>query len=150
MKIELAISLLAIFIAGLSAIYARRSASEAAIANRIACHRPRSDILDAFLRFKGAFTVNSDDADPSLFYLLLEASNRSNLYFTPPVSEHLVLYARAAFDVLIARDNARRLESIDQEVPTSKWQEIWGLVDSCRSIEGDLQLQLEAQTKLVN
>jgi hypothetical protein len=150
MRIELAVSLIALLIAGLSAIYARRSAVQAALANRISSHQPKSEILDSFLRFKGAFTINGEDADPSLFYSLMEAANRSNLYFTSPVSEHLLRYGRAAFGVLIARDNARRLESIEREVPTSKWDEIHALVDDCRSIEGDLQTQLESQTKLVN
>jgi len=150
MTIELAISSIAILVAIASALYARHAVTEAKNANRISSHQHKLEILEAVRDFKHIFQVSGEAIDASLVYSLLGAAGKASLYFTKPVADHLSRYAASAYDMLIARDGAKRLESVQKEVPREKWEQIFSRVDDCRKIEGDLLAQLETQTKIVD
>lgn len=148
MSIEVGVSILAVLLALLSAVYARRAASEAKNANRISSHHHKLAILEAARDFKHIFTTQGEAIDASLIYALHSAADKASLYFTAPVASHLSEYAKSAYDVLIVRDSARGFESAGLDA-RPKWAQAFELVDHCREIEGDLLTSLESQTKLV-
>ena len=150
MSISLALSILALLLSALSALYARWAASEAKQANRISSHNHRLGILESARTFKAGFRVNGEALESGYFYSLLDSASKASLYFTKPVADHLAKYAEAAHDVLIARDSARRFQSVNHDVPPGKWQEIFQLVDACRAIEGNLLTDLELQTRIIS
>jgi hypothetical protein len=150
MKIELAISILALLISLLSAVYSRWSFMEKRQANRISSHSHKLDILQSVSNFQAAFRVNGESVEDTYFDSLFSAAKKSRLYFSQPIYDHLSRYADAAFKVLIARDGAKRSESVNREVPSEKWEEIFSLVDKCRAAEGTLLADLESETKLVD
>lgn len=149
MSISLSLSVLALLVSVLSAIYARRAASEAKQANRISSHNHKLAILESTRTFQAAFRVNGEALEAAYFYSLLDAASKASLYFTRSVADHLSKYAGAAHSVLIARDGARRHESVNYAVPREKWDEIFQLVDACRAIESTLLADLESQTQIV-
>jgi hypothetical protein len=148
MSIEVGVSIVAVLLALLSAIYARRAASEAKNANRISSHHHKLAILEATRDFKHIFTTQGEAIEASLVYALYAAAGKASLYFTTPVANHLSQYAKAAYDVLIARDGARGFESAGLDA-RAKWTQTLELVGRCREVEGDLLANLESQTKLV-
>lgn len=148
MSTSLLLSGLALLVSVLSAIYARRAASEAKQANHISSHNQKLAILESIRAFQAAFRVHGDAVEAAYFYSLLDAASKASLYFTRSVADHLSSYAEAAHRVLIARDGAWRLESANREVPREKWDEIYRLVDACREIEGSLLAELESQTQI--
>ena len=148
MSIEVGVSIAALLLALLSAVYARRAAVEAKTANRISSHHHKLAILEATRDFRHIFTTQGEAIEANLIYTLYAAADKASLYFTAPVADHLSQYAKAAYDVLIARDGARGFESAGLDART-KWEQAFELVDRCRAIEGDLLADLESQTKLV-
>ncbi len=150
MSTELAVAATALLVSVLSAIYARRAATEAKNANRISSHQHKLEILEAARTFKDLFRTDGEAVEAPIFYSLLTSADKASLYFTRPVAAHLTKYAQAAHHVLIAREGAKRLEAIDRSVPREKWDEIFRLVDRCQDIEGELLANLESETKIVD
>ena len=148
MSTELAVSILALVVALLSAVYARHAASEAKHANRIASHTHKLTILEAVRDFKHTFHTQGEAIDAMFFYALRLAADKASLYFTHTVATHLSQYAKAAFQVQIARDSARGLDTAGLDA-TKKWQEAFSLRYRCEEIEGRLLADLEAQTKII-
>jgi hypothetical protein len=149
MNIECSISIIALLVAILSAIYARRAVSEAKNANRISSHQHKLVILEVARDFKHIFRTQGEAIEATLVYALLAAAGKTSLYFTRQVADHYSQYAEAAYHVLIARDRARSIESAGLDA-RNKWEEVFALVDSCRNLEGDLLVQLELQTKIID
>ena len=149
MSTSLALSVIALLVSALSAVYARRAASEARQANRIASHNQKLAILESAWVFRDAFRINGEAIEAAYVYSLLDAASKACLYFTGSSADHLSMYAKAAHGVLIARDGARRLESMHRDVSREKWDEIFQLVDACRAVEGSLIADLESQTQIV-
>ena len=150
MEIELAISILALLISLLSAVYSRWSFTEKRQANRISSHSHTLEILQSVSNFQSTFRMNGKSVEDAYFDSLFSAAKKSRLYFSQPIYDHLSRYADAAFEVLIARNGAKRFESVNRDVPSDKWEEIFNLVDICRTAEGTLLADLESETKLVN
>ncbi|MBS0160825.1 MAG: hypothetical protein JSS26_19765 [Nitrospira sp.] len=150
MDISLAISILALLVSALSALYARWAASEAKHANRISSHSHKLAVLESARNFRAGFQVNGESLEAAYFYSLLDSASKASLYFTKPVTEHLSKYAEAAHNVLIARESVKLLQSVNSNAAPAKWEEIFQLVDACRAIEGSLLADLESQTRIVS
>jgi len=149
MDISLALSILALLLSALSALYARWAVSEAKQANRISGHSHKLAILENARNFCGGFRIDGEALASTYFDSLLESSGKASLYFSKPVADHLAKYADAALAVLIARDGLNRIKSTNGDVPSEKWEEVFRLVDACRAMEGSLLADLEAQTRVV-
>ena len=79
MSTELAISILALLVALLSAVYAGRAASEAKHANRISSHDHKVTILDAVRDFKHTFHTQGEAIDATFVYALRLAADKASL-----------------------------------------------------------------------
>ena len=150
MNIELALSLAALLISTLSALYARNAVRESKRANLISSHSHKLEIFESVKHFRNAFKIHAEATDAKLFIALFSSASKSSLYFTQPVAADLSKYSNAAFKVLIARDRANQIESIGRDVPPEKWGSVFRLVDECRALEGTLVADLEEQTKIVS
>jgi hypothetical protein len=150
MSTAIAISLLALLISVLSAVYTRRSASHAKDANRIALHDRKIEVLTAFRRFQSALAAGGENFHEADLLPLLTAQDQAKLYFGPAVVAELRNYAHAAYELLIARDRAKSLVSAARDVPSAKWDEIFSKLDRCREMETTLLASLEAEVQLAD
>ena len=150
MRIEIAVSLLALLISLLSAVYARRSVLQAKQANRIALHDRKLEVLNAFRQFRTALHTSGQDFEAADLFPLLNAPEKAKLYFEPALVAELKQYSAAGYELLHARDWARRYHSIGKDVPQERWEQIFGIVDRCHELEKDLAERLEAAVQVVH
>ena len=129
MSIEVAVSLLALLISLLSAVYARRSVSQAKRANLIALHDRKLEVLNAFKQFRTALHINGQDFEIADLFPLLNAPEKAKLYFMPALVTELKQYSAAGYELLHARDWARRYQAIGKDVPQERWDKIFCIVD---------------------
>ena len=89
MRAEFAISVIALLVSVLCALYARRAAVHAHQANRISLHDRKLEVLDSFKRFHAALGAMGWDFDASDLYPLLAAPDKAKLYFQRPIVTEL-------------------------------------------------------------
>lgn len=90
------IALLALLVAGLSALYARWAWSEAKKANQISLLGHKKEIYDAFFELKMHMTLNAQFAKPDEVSRFLYPSNNAKIYL-PSLAKDVEEYYQACF-----------------------------------------------------
>lgn len=142
------ISIIALLIAILSAVYARWSAREAKQANRISTHQHKLEILNSFNQFCTALATHSENFDKEYFNSLMYASYRVKLYFKKATVSDFALYSDTAHDLIILRNRIAGNQENDLPIPQAKFDEMYQKLDLCRQLEPDLLKKLESEVQV--
>jgi hypothetical protein len=133
------IAILALLIAGLSALYARWSWRETRKANQISLHTHKKEIYDAFFELKMHMTQKAESAelgDVSKFYY---PSRNAKIYFPSKLSKDIEKYFEACFWIAHknreyggmskeSREECKPYILVEQELGQSIENEIIGLL----------------------
>lgn len=94
-----ALALLSLLVAGLSALYARWSWSEARKANRISLHGQKKEIYDAFFELKMHMAQKSQFADLGEVSKFYYPSRNASIYLSGELAKDIENYFAACFRI---------------------------------------------------
>jgi len=113
--ISLVISLVAIFISILSALYARRAANEASKANEIALHNERLKIFKAILELRGKVMAQGVDIKEYELFSFYEYVQLSEFYYNHSIHEQVKDYFDCVQNIVILRSQWEVAESEERK-----------------------------------
>lgn len=109
--IPLVISLVAIFISILSALYARRAANEASKANEIALHNEKLKIFKGILELRGKVMAQGVDIKEHELFSFYEYVQLSEFYYNHSIHEQVKDYFDCVQNIVILRSQWEVAES---------------------------------------
>ena len=145
---ELAISIISIIIAIVSAAFAYQSKLQAEKSNKISKHEHQKKIFDSFTKFRGEFLQQGEHFSYEVLNSLNISAHTADFYLNDSLSKQIKDYNIYANKIFFKHQMIKNLEKLERPIPPDKFEEIFVLTDKCHELENTIDSKLRNVLKI--
>lgn len=149
MEISVLISLAALFVALLSALYANHSVTEARRANEISLHNEKLKIFKGILDLRATVTGRGTDIEERELFCFYEHVQLSEFYYDSKIHQQIKDYFDCVWDIVKRRSEWGAAEKESQELYKQMVKKTFAILEESRKKVSALEEAMKEHLRLV-